>query len=469
MTSTALVWFRNDLRLTDNPALKAAMDQGDRVVALYIHETDPSLRPIGGAARWWLHHSLNALAEDLAGLGIELLIAEGKAGDEVRKAAKSHEAASLHWNRRYAPAEREVDGAIKTALGKDGLEVHSHAANVLVEPFDISTKDDRPYAVYSPFWKVLRGMDIPRPSPRPRRRTDPIKAGRVDKGYEAPKWSRKLGQHWEIGETAARAKLRTFLEDLVKDYPEGRDRPAEDATSRLSPHLRFGEIGPREVWHTAQAFAEEHGYLRSQIDKFLSELGWREFNYNQLYHREDIAKVSMQPKYENMKWRSPGSALARWQSGMTGLPMVDAGMRELWETGYMHNRVRMLTASLLSKNLLIDWRLGEEWFWDCLLDADGANNPGNWQWVAGSGLDASPYFRIFNPVTQGERFDPAGTYVRRWLPELAKLDDKHVHAPWKAPKEALKAAGISIGETYPAPIVDLKVSRERALDAAKGL
>lgn len=459
MTSTGLVWFRNDLRIGDNPALHAAMKHG-RVHAIHIEETDSALRPRGAASRWWLHHSLNRLAADLAVLGVRLDTVRGEAGSQLFKAIRAHGADSVYWNRRYGPAERDVDGAIKARCEPDGIAAESFAANVLAEPFEMETTAGRPYSVFTPFWNALRRRDIDRPRPAPPGR-DPVPVEPVDAAYREAPWGRKIGRHWKIGEAAARDRLDAFLEQLLANYPEDRDIPSKAATSGLSPHLAFGEISPRQVWHSVQAVAQHSRATASAIDKFLSELAWRDFNYHQLYNRAEIATVPMVEKFAHLEWLDPDAAFEAWQEGRTGIPIVDAGMRELWETGAMHNRVRMLTASLLAKNLLVDWRKGEQWFWETLVDADPANNAGNWQWVAGSGLDASPYIRIFNPVTQGERFDPSGEYVRRWVPEIAALPDKLVHRPW----EASDAARLD----YPRPIVDLKLSRERALAAFRVL
>lgn len=461
--STALVWLRNDLRLADNPALYAASRAHARVVALYIHETEDTLRPIGAAARWWLHHSLNHLAHRLAAIGIELIVHEGRSGDVISRCAQSVGAGSIHWNRRYGPSERAVDAKLKDRLRSDGFAVTSHPGNVLLEPWLIQTGQGRPYSVFTPFWKALRDQHIAAPLPAPSGTSQP--AADVDGDYCAPDWSAKLVPYWAIGETAAADQLVAFLAERVADYPDGRDVPSKEVTSRLSPYLRFGEISARQVWHAAQAHAHAQPGQAGAIDKFLSELAWREFSYHQLYHRPDIAKTPMQAKYRDLKWREAPEQLKAWQQGKTGIPIVDAGMRELWETGHMHNRVRMLVASLLTKNLLVDWRHGEGWFWDCLVDADEANNPASWQWVAGCGLDAAPYFRIFNPVTQGERFDTAGDYVRRWVPELARLPDRYIQAPSTAPDDVLRCAGLTLGVDYPNPIVDLKTSRQRALDA----
>lgn len=465
MGSTSIAWLRNDLRIADNPALNAATRTGETAVAVYIHETTPAVRRPGAAARWWLHHSLEALGPDLAKLGIALVVRHGAADAVLPALVTEYNANSVFWNRRYGPGECKADAAIKTRLKLDGIGAASFAGHLLVEPWDIATGAGKPYSVFTPFWKVLREMPIPQPLPRPDA-GEPIACRAVDTEYVAPDWSKKLVRHWSVGEGAALERLVDFLDQQLERYPENRDFPGRNATSRLSPHLRFGEISVRQIWHAAQAMAHADHTKQAAVDKFLSELAWRDFSYHQLYHRADIAAVPMQTKYARMNWRHAPADLAAWQQGQTGIPIVDAGMRELWEMGYMQNRVRMLVASLLSKNLLVDWRLGEQWFWDCLVDADMANNPASWQWVAGSGLDASPYFRIFNPVMQAGRFDADGDYVRRWVPELARLPDDWLHAPAAAPRTVLEQAGVIIGKTYPKPIVDLKVSRQRALDAA---
>jgi len=469
MPASALVWLRNDLRIADNPALTAALDTGLPVIALYVRETDASLRPRGAASRWWLHHSLNMFGRDLARIGVHLQVEDGDAEETVLAAVQQHSATAVFWNRRYAPAQCGIDTAIKTRLKAGGVRVESFAANVLVEPWDIATGAGKPYSVYTPFWNAIKDRAIPSPLPAPQDREPVTASERFDDGYETPHWADKLNEHWQIGEAAAREKLSNFLADAVLDYPEGRDFPAREATTKLSPHLAFGEISPRQVWHAATMHAHRSRGSAEAVQKFLKELVWRDFNYHQLYHREDISQVPMQAKFVGLEWRPADAALGDWQRGQTGIPIVDAGMRELWATGFMQNRVRMLTASLLAKNLLIDWRKGEAWFWDTLVDADPANNPGNWQWVAGSGLDASPFFRIFNPVTQGEKFDADGAYVRRWVPELAKLPDAFIQSPSAAPADALKRAGVALGATYPKPIVDLRLSRERALEAFKAL
>jgi deoxyribodipyrimidine photo-lyase len=463
---TAVSWLRNDLRLADNPALAAACAGGRRTVAVFIHEADPSLRPIGAAARWWLHQSLEDLGRRLAGCGVPLIVESGPAQHVLRRVTKKHGAGFLYWNRRYDFAGRTLDQEIKADCLADGIEVRSFNGSLLVEPFDILTKQDTPYGVFTPFWKTLQQRQIASPIPAISGQTAiAMPPEGFDVSYAAPGWAGPLTERWSVGEAAAHQALHRFLDGEVSRYPEGRDVPALDATSSLSPHLRFGEISPRQIWHAATMLSSMQPRLAPAIDKFLSELAWREFSYNLLFHREDIASVPMQPRFAALPWRSDAPALEAWQRGKTGIPIVDAGMRQLWATGWMHNRVRMLTASLLSKNLLIDWRIGERWFWDTLVDADPASNPAGWQWVAGCGADAAPYFRIFNPQTQGERFDPDGAYVRRWVPELRRLPDAFIHRPADAPPPILAAADIDLGRTYPYPIVDLKATGARALAA----
>jgi deoxyribodipyrimidine photo-lyase len=468
MIHTAIVWLRNDLRIADNPALRAAMERGGDVIALYVHEETKGVRPIGGASRWWLHQSLNILGADLADCGVALKVVSGDSSAVLDRMVTDAQASAVFWNRRYAPGERAVDGSIEESLTARGVEVASFGANVLVEPWDIATGQGRPYSVFGPFLKALKAGTIEPPLP-PAARRPAIEFSPVDEEYREPHWARKFAPYWQIGEKAAEKALTDFLEQRLHVYSKGRDIPGQAATSRLSPHLRFGEISPRRAWYAALAVAHAEPSKQEFVDKFLSELAWRDFNYHQLFHREDISTKAMRPKFEGMAWRDAQGDLKAWQKGQTGIPIVDAGMRELWETGFMQNRIRMLTASLLTKNLLIDWRLGEAWFWDCLFDADLANNAGNWQWIAGSGLDASPFFRIFNPVTQGEKFDSEAAYVRRWVPELANLPAKWIHRPAEAPPGVLKAAGVNMGKDYPLPIVDLGLSRARALEAAAAL
>ncbi|AEQ51317.1 cryptochrome/photolyase family protein [Pelagibacterium halotolerans] len=465
MASSTLVWLRNDLRIADNPALAAALRHEGPVHAVYVLETDRELRGLGGAAKVWLHESLAALSGALAERGVRLSFREGESGKIIPEMVRETKAERVYWNRRYDPAGRTHDAAIKTALRADGAEVASFNASLLVEPWDIATKQGTPYGVFTPFWTALREKPIPDPIGRIEKH-EAISAPALDFG-KRPAWAGGILERWAIGEDAAKRVLSDFLDDLLADYPNDRDLPRKDGTSRMSPHLRFGEIGPRQIWFAVRHLIDSKPSMASAGEKFLSEVAWREFSYHLLYHRDDIARHSMQERFDEIEWRSDSKALKAWQKGQTGIPIVDAGMRQLWQTGWMHNRVRMLTASLLTKNLLIDWRKGENWFWDTLVDADPANNPASWQWVAGSGADAAPYFRIFNPVTQGEKFDPHGDYVRQWVPELSDVPDKWVHKPWAADPEILNKASLKSGTAYPAPIVDLKASRERALSVLK--
>ncbi|MCS6758453.1 MAG: DNA photolyase family protein, partial [Candidatus Devosia euplotis] len=422
-------------------ALDAALRSGDRVVALYIHQNVAGVRPPGAAARWWLHHSLGALQTELSTIGVELQVCTGDPAEIFAGLTAVAPVSAVFWNRRYAAGERALDSAVKSQLRGAGVQVESFAANLLVEPWDIVTGQGRPYAVFSPFWKTLKQRQIAAPLPRPATKL-PRRPAIADDDYQEPAWAEKLSGHWYVGELAAQRTLADFLDRRIERYRDERDFPDSDATSNLSPHLRFGEVSPRQIWQAATMTAQLAPEKVPAIEKFLSELAWRDFSYHQLYHRRDIASEPMQAKYAGMTWRVADGDLKAWQRGQTGLPIIDAGMRELWATGYMHNRVRMLVASLLTKNLLIDWRHGEQWFWDCLVDSDVASNPASWQWVAGSGLDAAPYFRIFNPVTQGGRFDAEGAYVRRWVPELTDMPDRWLHHPWEAPPAVLAAVGV---------------------------
>ncbi|MFS0893799.1 cryptochrome/photolyase family protein [Microbacterium sp. 179-I 3D3 NHS] len=415
MTSPSLVWFRDDLRLADNPALRAAVDRGEPVVAVYVlDEASDGIRPLGGAARWWLHHSLASLSERLEERGSQLVLRRGRAAEAIRALAEETHAGAVFWNRRYGGPEREIDAGIKAALRDDGLTVASFAASLLHEPWTVTTGSGTHYSVFSPFWRACLALPAPRaPLPEPRSidgpRTRPASDALDGWGLlpTTPDWAGGLRETWEPGEPAARRRLKQFLAEDLPAYGRARDEPSAGATSLLSPRLRWGELSPFTVWHEAVNV--------DGAGRFLSELGWREFAWHTLFHAPDLATTNLRREFDAFPWPPlDPSLLDRWEHGETGIPLVDAGMRELWHTGYMHNRVRMVAASFLVKNLLIDWRLGEQWFWDTLVDADGANNPFNWQWVAGSGADAAPYFRIFNPELQAKKFDPEGVYIGRW-------------------------------------------------------
>lgn len=415
MTSPSIVWFRDDLRLADNPALRAAIDRGEPVIALYVFdEESPGIRAIGGAARWWLHHSLASLDARLRDRGGALVLRRGPAERIVRETVTEVGAGAVFWNRRYGGPGREVDSALKSSLRADGLEVASFAGSLLHEPWTVRTGSGTHYSVFTPFWRACLALPAPRsPLPEPRSVPGPTHMPPSDTLDDwnllpaTPDWAEGLRETWEPGEPAARQRLKDFLEHDLPSYDRARDEPSAGATSLLSPHLRWGEISPFTVWHEAVGVDGAGG--------FLSEVGWREFAWHTLYHSPDLASENLRPEFDAFPWPPLNPAhLDAWQHGETGVPLVDAGMRELWRTGYMHNRVRMVVASFLVKNLLIDWRLGEEWFWDTLVDADEANNPFNWQWVAGSGADAAPYFRVFNPELQAKKFDPQSLYISRW-------------------------------------------------------
>jgi len=466
---TSLVWLRDDLRLDDNPALAEAAGLGLPMTVLYIlDEESEGIRPLGGAARWWLHHSLAALAADLESKGSRLVLRRGQSDAIVRKLAGQTKAGHIFWNRRYGQPERTIDAGLKDWAGENGIHASSFQANLLFEPWTIRTGAGGPYKVYSPFWRAcMASADIRDPLDAPAALPEPAASGPAVPTSEtlaswkllptSPDWSTGLAETWEPGEKGAADRLADFLDGPVEDYGTGRNIPGTEGTSRLSPHLRFGEVSPFRVWREIRR--RHPGKIPADVGIFRSELGWREFNWHLLYHNPDLATRNFRPAFDNFQWgRVSRSELAAWQQGKTGYPLVDAGMRQLWQTGWMHNRVRMAAASFLVKNLLTDWRIGEEWFWDTLVDADAANNPANWQWVAGSGADASPYYRIFNPVTQSKKFDADGSYLRAFIPELQGLEGKQIHEPWTAGADG-----------YPAPLVDLAESRERALDAYRKL
>ncbi len=473
-----IVWLREDLRLDDHPVFQAAGDR--QILVVYIHDSvSPGLRPLGGASRWWLARSLAALSDDLAALGARLDILSGAAEDLVLALARASGAQEVVWSRRYGAAEIEIDTRLKAALQGDGIAVRSVNARLLREPWEVLSGAGAPFKVFTPFWRRHRDLgSLPAPAPAPERLVSapwpdlaPRRVALADLALtpKAPDWSGGLAATWRPGEAGARERLRRFVSSALADYPDARDRPDGDSTSRLSPHLRFGEISARRILSTTEAALAAGEVPARAAEKFLSELGWREFSHSLLYFAPDLATRAWSPRFERFRYRDDDAGFRAWSRGETGYPIVDAGMRELWTTGYMHNRVRMVAASFLIKHLLIDWRRGERWFWDTLCDADSANNAASWQWVAGSGADAAPYFRIFNPVLQGEKFDPEGAYVRRWVPELAGMEAAHIHAPWLAPAEALRRAGVKLGQSYPAPIVDHAFARRRALEALASL
>ena len=459
----AVHWFRQDLRLADNPALAEAVSSGQLLPIFILDEESENAVPLGGAARCWLHHSLQSLNEQLQG---RLQLYRGKAEDILHRLCKRHSIASVHWNRCYEPWRIARDTQIKHSLKAMDVLVHSHNGSLLWEPWQVLKADQTPYRVYTPYFN--RGCMLHGPMPRhPVAQPEIREFAEDDFGGEALAnldllpalpWHQTIMSHWQVSEDNAHQQLHAFLEHRLAEYKKGRDFPGQQAVSGLSPYLHWGQISPHQIWHQLQLWESEEN-----LEHFKRELGWREFSYYQLYHFPELPHTNLQTKFDHFPWLHNSPLLKLWQRGNTGYPLVDAGMRELWQTGTMHNRVRMVVASFLVKNLNIHWSEGARWFQDCLLDADLASNSANWQWVAGCGLDAAPYFRIFNPTTQGEKFDKRGEYTRDFVPELAALPDKYLYKPWSAPAEILADAGVELGNHYPNPIVDLKVSREQAL------
>jgi len=474
---TTLLWFRRDLRLADNPALDAAVASGGPVIPVYIcDDADAGEWSPGGASRWWLQGSLSALSSEIEARGNRLILKAGPAEAVINELLSETGATSVYWNRRYEPWATRRDEKIKTALKGKGMEARSFNAGLLKEPWAITTQKGEPYKVFTPFWKALRASGEPdQLKPAPQRIPAPNDFSKSDDLNSwgllptKPDWASGLRDAWTPGEDAAQSRLHDFIDAAVFDYQDKRNLPGVSGTSRLSPHLHFGEIGPRQIWHTviASALAQTGSPMPRGAETYLSEIAWREFSYHLLFHFPELPLKPLRTEFSNFPWANDPDALSAWQRGATGYPIVDAGMRELWTTGWMHNRVRMIVASFLIKDLLIDWQTGEKWFWDTLVDADLASNAASWQWVAGCGADATPYFRVFNPTIQGTKFDPDGSYVRRWLPEVSRLPDRLIHAPWTAKPIELADAGIELGRDYPAPIVDHSIARNRALEKYK--
>jgi deoxyribodipyrimidine photo-lyase len=472
---TLILWFRKDLRLADNAALSTAVNEGYRILPLYIFEPEHAgTGPLGAAQAWWLHHSLDALAEDLKAFGSQLILRSGSAAEVIGEVIATTGAKAVFWNRRYDPSGIAIDKALKASLIAEGIDVRTFAGQILHEPTKLKTGAGGHFRVYTPFWKALDGAGEP-PEPIPAPKTIPA-PDRFPDGEALdswallptkPNWAASFDGHWQPGEKGAEQRLAAFIKDGLKNYRSGRDLPASEHVSRLSPHLALGEISPFTVWHATRGLPES--YPLEDVIHFRKELVWRDFSYHLLFHFPDLATKNWNAKFDAFPWREAPDLLHKWQRGQTGYPIVDAGMRQLWQTGWMHNRVRMIVASFLIKDLLIDWRQGERWFRDTLVDADPASNAASWQWVAGSGADAAPFFRIFNPTSQGEKFDPEGAYIRRFVPELKDMPDKFIHKPSEAPFAVLKEAGVSLGKTYPLPIVDHGKARDAAMAAFQGL
>ncbi|MFB1002435.1 MAG: deoxyribodipyrimidine photo-lyase [Pseudomonadales bacterium] len=468
-----IVWFRQDLRIHDNPALLSAADAGDILPVYILDDVNAAEWAMGSASRVWLHESLKKLNESLNG---KLLLLCGDAETLIADLVEASNATAVHWNRCYEPWRIQRDRKIKAALTEKGIKVESTNGSLLWEPWSITKKDGTPYKVYSPYFKrgCLGSVDIIRPVVRAPKEINYVRRNKDIQGLTLDEldlqpsipWDKGILEAWDAGEDGAHNKLTELVARRLEGYKQGRDFPAMDSTSRLSPHLHFGEISPHQVWSQVRQVIPVQ---EEDLSHYLSELGWREFSYYLLFHWPTLPDQPFQPKYKAFPWGADKEGLKQWQQGKTGFPIIDAGMRELWQTGYMHNRVRMIVGSFLIKNQLIHWHEGARWFWDCLVDADLASNSASWQWVAGSGADASPYFRIFNPLLQSEKFDGDGDYLIRYVPELKGLPKKYRHKPWDAPANILQAAGIELGVDYPHPILDLKVTRERALGALKAM
>jgi deoxyribodipyrimidine photo-lyase len=472
VTAPVLIWFRFDLRLADNPAIAAASGRPS-VPVFILDDESPGAWRLGGASRWWLAGSLAALDESLRTRGSRLILRRGDATEVLAALVRETGASEVLCNRVHEPWAAARDARVAATLKARGVSFRTFESALIFPPESLPGPKGSGYRVFTPFWKACLARPAPTTPDRPPKGLAAPERWPVSDSLGAwslrptkPDWAAGLRAAWTPGEAGAQERLRDFVDDPLAGYVVGRDRPDRSGTSRLSPHLRFGEIGPRQVWHAIAARASTEGGA-GDAQAFLRQLGWREFSYHLLSYLPSIPENPLQEKFARFPWRDERAARAAWERGRTGYPLVDAGMRELWTTGWMHNRVRMVTASFLVKHLLHPWRAGEAWFWDTLVDADLANNAASWQWVAGCGADAAPFFRIFNPVLQGEKFDPDGAYVRRWVPEIARLPAPLIHQPWKARPVDLADAGIDLGTTYPRPIVDHAAARVRALAALK--
>ena len=468
MSSPVILWLRQDLRLADHAALSAAAAAGPVIVLYVLDDVTPGRWRMGGASRWWLHRSLESLSKS-----VPLVLRRGAADEVVAEVVAETGARAVHFTRDYAPWSAALEQRVKEACAAAGATCHRHRGFLLHEPEQIRNGQGEPYRVYTPFSKACFSAGEPRAAkPVPdlavwdgESRSDALADWQLLP--TKPDWARGFAQVWTPGEAGARQRLAEFLEDGLAAYADERDRPDRDVTSRLSPHLHFGEISPVQVWHAVRAAqAAANGRLDRAAE---TEVLWREFSWHLLHHWPSLPEQPFRPEFASFPWDQNPKLLEAWQKGRTGYPIVDAGMRELWATGIMHHRVRMIAASFLIKDLLVPWQDGEAWFWDTLVDADIGNNAASWQWVAGCGADAAPYFRIFNPVLQGEKFDPEGAYVRKWLPELARLPSAHIHKPWEAPSLVLREAGVALGRNYPHPVVDHGKARDRALAAVQDI
>ena len=462
--SNAIHWFRQDLRISDNPALTFASKHRNILPIYILDDANAGRHTLGGASKYWLHHSLASLNKSLAG---NLSVYQGDPIDILTDIVSRFNINTIYWNRCYESWRIDRDVSIKKILKNKGVNVESFNGSLLWEPWTIKKDDGTPYKVFTPFYrKGCLQSEQPRKPLLPPSNIKYIRDNEVSLGLDQLKllpgirWDKKLDTYWDIGEEGAYTRFQQFIKEGLSQYKDGRNNPSKNYVSRLSPYLHFGEISPNQIWYEVKSIGDD-----KHIDHFCSELGWREFSYSQLYNNPDLPTKNLQPKFNAFPWAKNSLLLGAWEKGLTGVPMIDAGMRQLWQTGYMHNRVRMIVGSFLVKNLRLHWHNGERWFWNTLVDADLANNSASWQWIAGCGADAAPYFRIFNPVIQGKKFDPDGNYVRKFVPEISSLPDKYLFSPWETPEHILKVAGIELGITYPKAIVDLKQSRDEALAA----
>jgi deoxyribodipyrimidine photo-lyase len=472
--SVDIVWLRDDFRLDDQPSIHAVANRS--ALFVYVHdETGGGARPLGAAGKWRLAQSLTSLESELSTRGARLDIIKGESEETILTLAAAANASRVLWNRRYEGDAKALDARVEKALKTRSVETLTFNGRLMREPAELAKPDGTPVGIFKAFLRRHRALGPLRaPTPAPKRLTAAPWPHEAPKRVSVeglklkptkPDWSSELGLGESPGETGARASLKTFVVEGLKGYADERDVLEHGAASRMSANLRFGEISPHRIAHTVETTAAEKLALAGAADKYLAELTWRDFATALLDAHPDMATRALRPEFEGFPWRHDEDGFEAWAHGHTGYPIVDAGMRQLWRTGYLPNRARLIVASFLVKHLLIDWRHGEAWFWDTLIDADPANNPLNWQWVAGSGVDSAPYFRIFNPVLQAEKFDPDGSYVRRWVPGLARLEAPVIHSPWTASDEALDRGGVVLGKTYPKPIVDQGAARARALDA----
>ena len=468
--NVSIYWIRQDLRLSDNPALTASVKNGSIIPIYILDDKNPKEHKIGSSSKIWLHYSLQKLKKQFDN---KLIFSKGNPEVILTELCKSESINNIFWNRVYEPWGISRDKKIKENMKKEGVKINTFNGSLLWEPWQVLKNDGTPYRVFTPYYRrgCLNANEPRRPLEKPRKidycELKNFKCLTIDQLNLLPKhaWKEKIIETWNIGEKAANKRLNEFVESELNNYKEGRNFPSKKNVSRLSPHLHWGEISPNTVWFKVWDLNQLGIQHQQDTDTFLSEMGWREFSNYLLYYFPELPRKNLQKKFDNFSWDNNPLFLKAWQKGQTGYPIIDAGMRELWSTGYMHNRLRMIVGSFLVKNLLLHWHEGEKWFWDCLVDANLASNSSGWQWIAGCGADAAPYFRIFNPITQGLKFDADGDYVRKFVPEISLLPNKFLFNPWEAPDEILEKANVKLGESYPKPIVDIKASRQKALSA----